>query len=199
MQVELTKVNVGRCQANTAIELFFSGGDIVSIHTLGMAAANIFGDVLRAKGAPSWRDEIVRQSPLSEAETMGLVRRSSNFFKHADRDPDATMHFSDNENDHVLWLASVEYGFGIRAGLFEGPYVSTQMSVFLHWYIADKADGFGDKARAEMSDLISNANKLFPRLAKKDRSQRILAGSNCLAKELDARFGSLGAFLGPVG
>jgi len=41
MEIQISKLEAARRQLTTAVKLFFTGGDIVSIHTLAFASFNV--------------------------------------------------------------------------------------------------------------------------------------------------------------
>ena len=75
MKTKLDKEQVASQQLDTAIELMFGGGDIVSVHTLASASSTIFSDLLHAQGVKAWRDEIVECFP-GQKQQVGRVLRA---------------------------------------------------------------------------------------------------------------------------
>lgn len=51
--MRLGKEEVAVQQLDTAIRLLFGGGDVVSVHTLACAAAEVFRGMLKAEGGES--------------------------------------------------------------------------------------------------------------------------------------------------
>jgi hypothetical protein len=47
--------------------------------------------------------------PGKEEEVSRLFRKAENFFKHANRDPEATIDFTPELNEVVLWETSIKY------------------------------------------------------------------------------------------
>jgi len=104
-QVTVNKLDAARRQIDEAVRLLFENRDPVAIHTLAAAAFEILRDlckktddseVLRAF------DEILR--PGMEREFWGVFKSASNFFKHANRDPQGTMTYGEEANDILLFL-----------------------------------------------------------------------------------------------
>ncbi|MGZ5201061.1 MAG: hypothetical protein ACXWC4_14935 [Telluria sp.] len=82
--ISVSKIDAARRQLQTAIDLWISDCDPVSVHTLAYAAHQIVHDLNRAnKGphllldAPFVREEMRR-------EVIEVIKRDANFFKHAD-------------------------------------------------------------------------------------------------------------------
>src|SRR5262249_22644432 len=94
--VTITKLEAACRQLDTAINLFFSGGDPVSIHSLAASAFNVFADVSEQKSGQSWRMNLCEANHLSMKELKDVIHREWNFFKHADRDPEATLEFDES-------------------------------------------------------------------------------------------------------
>ena len=96
MTVAISKLEAATNQLDTAITLFFTGGNAVSIHTLAASAANIFADVAEHRqNGNSWRAKIQDDSGLSINELKTILHKEWNFFKHADRDPDSILQFDE--------------------------------------------------------------------------------------------------------
>jgi hypothetical protein len=54
MKIKVDKLGVAHRQINTAVDLWFSGGDAISIHTLVAAAYQILCDLLKNKNLPDF-------------------------------------------------------------------------------------------------------------------------------------------------
>lgn len=98
--MQLRKIDAATSQLETAIRLYFSDGDPVSIHTLACAACDLIRDMGRSLGhegltAKEWSLEYVK--PEYRGEVRALLAASQNFFKHADRDPTAVLDFNPDE------------------------------------------------------------------------------------------------------
>ena len=76
MTSTVTKLEAASRQLDTAIRLFFSGGDAVSIHTLAAAAFNVFADIAEhRKVGVSWRTRVRDDSGLSKKELRKLASK----------------------------------------------------------------------------------------------------------------------------
>ncbi len=128
--LRVSKISAARRQLGTAIELWFSHGDPISIHTLTSAAHRVIGDLLRAQGSddPLYR----RIKPEYLSEVIGKINAPYNFTKHADTDPDGELEFNTAINamkilHSILALRQLgemmdgtEHAFFVRNGL-ENP------------------------------------------------------------------------------
>ena len=97
----VNKIEAASRQLDTAIHLFFSGGDSISIHTLATGAENIFADISDHTLGHSWRSRVRDDHGLSEQQLRATFRREWNFFKHADNDPEGTLEFNDSITDQA--------------------------------------------------------------------------------------------------
>jgi hypothetical protein len=135
MKIRVNKLGVARRQINTAIDLWFSGGDAISIHTLVAAAYQILCDLLNNKNLPDFLYNNPNIRPERRADYAKLVRKPANFFKHADRDPDEVLEVNVEINDFLLLqcltgvqqlgvteITDTERAFWVRFG-FEYPEV----------------------------------------------------------------------------
>ena len=168
----VTKLEAARRQLDTAIRLFFSGGDSISIHTLAASAANVFADVSDRKLGQSWRSIIRETNKISKSQLKDIIHREWNFFKHADRDTDSTLEFDESTTDHVIFVASLECG-EVKKDL------SRIMEVFQIWYIAAYPDKFDST-----EPVFETAKKSLPDLPRLERSEQIRAGAKFLTEML---------------
>ena len=128
-EIQTTKLDAARRQLETAIVLLFAGRDAISTHTLAYAAFGILKDVAAHRG---------EKGILAAAEVMAAAgkkgefwrgfNRAGNFFKHADRDPDALLvGMPEEENEALISIA-----LAIYEGL--GCIQSTEIQAFGLWW-----------------------------------------------------------------
>lgn len=111
MKITCTKREVAVRQIDVAIGLLFTDGDPLAIRTVAGAAHEILADLVDSQNAgSSWRAKMIETSGLKKSAAEQILRRAQNFLKHADRDPDSNLSFEEEENDHVLFIASLECG-----------------------------------------------------------------------------------------
>jgi len=103
---EITKIDAARRQLATAIDLWFNDKDAVSIHSLAYAAYDVIHTLSKKHGR---RQTLILDSDLVKDEhrkvSRDAVRRTGNFFKHADHDPDATLEFQPDINEFFIFFA----------------------------------------------------------------------------------------------
>lgn len=135
--ITLNKLDVATRQLNQAIRLFFDKGDSVSIHTLAEAAVQILRDT---GGKSPLRDsDYIR--PAKKGEWLRQLAHARNFFKHADRDSEASLLFYPDAN-HFSIVEGVML-LGQRTGRFTAETV-----LFQAWFLKRYPDLFMDEAGA---------------------------------------------------
>lgn len=165
MTATVTKLEVASRQLDTAIRLFFQGGDAVSIHTLAVAAFNVFADMAEhRKVGVSWRTRVCDDSGLSKKELRNIFYAEWNFFKHADRDPDATFQFNKLVSEDFMFVAVLDCG-GLQP-------TTCPMQAFQIWYIATHPEHFpGDEP------VFVAARQALPGILQLERSVQIQRGA----------------------
>jgi hypothetical protein len=92
--LKLSKLDAAKGQLETAICLWFSSGEPVSIHTLAAAAHQILHDLGKSKGTPTTLRGLPMVRPEYKKYVRKLVSSYENFFKHADSDAADTLIFN---------------------------------------------------------------------------------------------------------
>lgn len=148
--LRISKLDAAKRQLETAINLYFSDGDPISIHTLTSAGYNIIRDVSKKQG----RSLIVKDLAVKVAkpEFRKMVRaelnRAENFFKHADWDHADTLEFRPSQSEFLIFDACLAY----RSLTKELP---ASFLVFRVWFIANHGDSF--HLNPEEKKLVGNA------------------------------------------
>lgn len=108
----ISKLDAARRQLETAIQLYFHQGEPVSIRTLVSAAYSIIRDINKIRGG---KKMVIQElffeyvKPEMHEEVRKLQRKAENFFKHANKDPDAILEFSPAESELLIWDACTKY------------------------------------------------------------------------------------------
>ncbi len=92
-RIRVSKLDAARRQLDCAIELWFADQDAVSIHTLAAAAHQIIHDINKKKGGQELFFDSMKIRDEHRGEFVALVKRSMNFFKHADKDAEGITEF----------------------------------------------------------------------------------------------------------
>ena len=104
MKCTCTKSETAVRQLDVAIGLLLTDGDPLAVRTLSGAACGIFADLAEKQGlGSSWGTKIIEDSGLSKKDALEVLN-------HADRDADAILSFEEEENDHLIFVASLECG-----------------------------------------------------------------------------------------
>ena len=128
-EIQSTKLDAARRQLETAVCLLFSGGDAISTHTLAYAAFGILKNVASHRG----KTQVLATAEALAAEGKNGefwkgFNRAGNFFKHADRDPDAVLvGMPEEENEALISIA-----LSIYDGL--GCMKTVELTAFALWW-----------------------------------------------------------------
>ena len=89
----VTKLDAARRQLREAVLLFFERRDPIAIHALAAGALQVLSDVAKAKGDAGLlkSGEYIREG--YQKQWFQSLSEAQNFFKHADKDPDAVLDF----------------------------------------------------------------------------------------------------------
>jgi hypothetical protein len=182
--MRLDKEEVAVRQLDSAIRLLFDGGDVVSVHTLACAAANVLRDILRAQGGTAWHDAIIASHPGIEQEIRQTLARAQNFFKHANRDPEEELDFDENNNDETIIVATLEYGELLRLGAAPSrrTVITIPMSVFQLWYFAKDQRVLLEAPDNSGVEIATQAKRLFPGLQNIPRIEQLAQGAEILRR-----------------
>jgi hypothetical protein len=149
--LKISKLDAAKRQLETAIRLYFHGGDPVSIHTLVAAGYNVVRDINVKRGGgkmivKDWLLDHVK--PERHAEFRALLNEAENFFKHADRDHEATLDFNPDGSEILIYDVCTKYWelTGEQPPLFQ---------IFRTWFMALRRDLFN--MPPEMTAQLSRA------------------------------------------
>lgn len=176
MSPPLTKILVAKRQLATAIELFFAGGDSISVYSLATNAWEII-DVLCRKVSVNSISIQARESLPSEKDLKLDYINSPyrNFFKHAKSDSDQALSpLPNSQVEAVLFLAVEDY---IRLQQ-RSP---VQLQVFQLWYLAKHPEKLATDVKDELTEGI---RCVFPDLPSLSRDEQLAQGALMLTQAL---------------
>ena len=174
MKVTCTKRDAAVRQLDGAIGLLFTDGDPLAVRTLAGAAYGILADLAEdQEQGSSWRTKIIEDSGLSEKEALQVLNAAQNYLKHADRDASSSLSFEEEENDHLMFVASIECGS-------IGHPLSFSMQAFQIWYLALYPEKVGHDTQP-----VRTSKDIFPGLSKKERPQQVALGHEFLERVLE--------------
>lgn len=158
--LHVSKLDAARRQLETAIQLYFSNADPVSMHTLAAAGYNVVRDVGSNRGTdPMLLKEKILDDVNPDAKKLfrNKLNEAENFFKHADRDHD-TVHNFDPALTEVFILDACDQYYRLTG---EGPPL---FKVFRSWFIATHPDWFA-------SDKLGAVEERAPEMAALGRAR----------------------------
>ena len=174
MKVTCTKRDAAVRQIDVAIGLLLTDGDPLAIRTLAGAAHGILADLSENQNrGSSWRTKMIEDSGLSKEDALQVLNAAQNYLKHADRDPDSVLSLDEEENDHLLFIASLECGE-------LGHQLSFTMQAFQIWYLALYPEKIGHD-----SEPVRISKKAFPGLHTKTRIEQLSLGHEFLERVLE--------------
>lgn len=127
--ITVGKLDAARRQLATAITLWFSGGDPVSIRTLAYAAYDVIHAVSKRRN-PDRRDLLFNSALVRDEcrrEWGKFIKGHANFFKHADKDGDAVIEFRPIFSEMFIL-------FSIAGIKLCGERQSDEESAFMFWF-----------------------------------------------------------------
>ena len=82
--IRITRIEAAQRQLETALELWFAGGEPVSIHSLAARAHQLVHDLNRKSNGPEllFDSSVIKQE--SKKKIVAMMKECQNFFKHAD-------------------------------------------------------------------------------------------------------------------
>lgn len=152
--ITVTKIEAARRQLRTAIELWFSDADPISIHTLSAASYQIIHDLNKNNNGPDLLLDTKRVKDEYRREFVNEVKNASNFLKHADKGKMGlakTFDFNPKSNDHFITFATI----GLT---YLGENLGAEEIAFERWQVFENPDLMTDAGKAlfEQTFTIDN-------------------------------------------
>lgn len=168
----LTKSIVARRQLATAIELYFAGGDVVSVYSLAANSWEVIDALCVRAGVESMSVQARENVPSGRDLKRNYINSPyRNFFKHADSDPDERLEPpSVSHLEGLLFLAVEDY---IRLH-HRSP---IQLQAFQAWYLAKNPDKIDVRAA---KDLITRLQVAFPHLLSLSHADQLAEGRRAI-------------------
>ena len=172
METPLSKIDIARRQLVTAIRLLFDGEDSISAFSLAANAWEVIDVLCNKEGVLSLSNQSREQIPSGKDLKYDYINSPyRNFFKHADRDPEAVLtHFNEPDVDALIFLAVEDY---LRL-LKKSP---IEFQVFQLWYISI----YSNKLTADaLSETFETIQSTFPDIGSLERVDRLAMGKHVL-------------------
>ena len=157
--LQVSKTDAAKRQIETAIRLWFSSGDPVSIHTLTAAALQVIHDLGKRRGVTATLRELPGIRPEYRKQVQELMVRYENFFKHADRDPEAQLSFNPEATQLYLFDAVLTYERLTQD-------VSPVLATFKAWMLIQHRELLNESAGEELLNLLNSCDTNFRQMPK---------------------------------
>lgn len=174
MQALLTKATVARHQLATAIDLYFSEGDVISVYSLSANAWEVIDVLCTKAGVESMSIQARENVPAGKDLKRDYINSPHrNFFKHANCDPEACLEpLSVAHVESLIFLAVEDY---IR--LYNRSPI--QFQAFQAWYLAK----YPDRLEATIgTDLMERLQVAFPSLQTLSYQKQLEQGRRVIAE-----------------
>lgn len=173
MSGELTKHVAARQQLATAVQLLFEDGDLVSVYSLAANAWEIIDFLASRAGVDSLSNQTRENISSGKDLKFDYVNFPyRNFFKHADRDPDAVLSpLKEKDVEAIVFLAVEDY---IR--LFRKSPVEFQ--VFQLWYLSRNVEKLSSES---MARVMTDISAYFPNIRSLSRTEQLVMARKGLA------------------
>jgi hypothetical protein len=173
---------VARSQLLTAIEIFFSDGDPISVHTLAGAAREILESLCSVKNIEPMTDFILKDHPKkSRKDIWNAMNLYRNCFKHLGKTPeeraddDSTLaQFKDTDNEFLLYVCVEDYVRYRKA-------MPVNYQVYQAWFAALHLDLLVDGSTS------ASFRRAFPSLAQLNRLDQKRRGREMIELMADDR------------
>lgn len=104
---QVSKIDAARRQIDTAIELYFAGGDFLSIYAISFAAHQVLNDIYSHHRDDGFLELLSEKLP---PDFRRYLAKPANFLKHADRDHGAYLNeINYVQIEAVLCVATILY------------------------------------------------------------------------------------------
>jgi len=135
--LKVTKLEAARSQIETAIELWFNGGDDISILALAAASHEVIHRLYRNKGMKDLLFDSTLLTPEQKHEFPIMLKAAANCFKHAKNETEATDSITFTPEISVVFLTSSICGmwrFGVTLNDTESAFTIWHQLHRPHWF-----------------------------------------------------------------
>lgn len=144
---KVTKIDAARRQLATAITLWFTGGDTVSIYTLSHAAYEIIHALSRDKrNRDLLFDSIIIKDEYRSEFAAHLVK-PANFFKHARRD-----RFDNPTIEFYPVVSEMFFMYSVIGIELSNLQLNDEEAAFVNWFCFNNPEMLTEKGRKVFAD-----------------------------------------------
>ncbi len=158
-RLKVSKTDAAKRQIETAIRLWFFSGDPVSIHTLAAAAHQILHALGKKRGVSAILRDLPGVRPERKKELRELLGRYENFFKHADKDPEALLDFNPDATELFMLDAVFTYESLTQE-------VAPILSTFKAWMLIHEPRYMNEKDRESLIGRLNACSTDFTHIPK---------------------------------
>ena len=149
-KITITKIDAAQRQLQTAVMLWFTGGDPVSIHTLAYAAYEIIHAVSKRMN-PSRRDLLFDSLVVKDEHRSDfnlVLKKHANFFKHGNKADETAIDFHPVASELFIM-------FSILGLSSCGAVRSDEEAAYLSWIQIHHPEFLTDQGRKVVDETIS--------------------------------------------
>jgi hypothetical protein len=154
--ITVTKLDAARRQLDAAIGLWFVEADPIPIHTLASASHETIHNLYRKKRLKRLLIGGDILNAMQKQQWSELVKRHYNFFRHANRDAQASIEFNPNTNEFIFFFSLI----GLKRMKISLTMIE---SAFLFWFFVNKPsfrqEDSHDDANIESLDELRGISK----------------------------------------
>jgi len=103
----ISKIDIASRHLDTAITLWFQESDPISIHLLACASHEIISDIIHHRGGRDPLFDSPYIKPGFKKRAKDAFHKHYNFFKHANRDPEAFIEFDDSAPQYSIAFSAL--------------------------------------------------------------------------------------------
>ena len=170
--INISKIDAAKRQLETAIVLYFSNADLVSIHTLSAASHEIIQTLCKPNNVKSAIKDFDSVKPEKKKEYIDLVQGAQRFFKHANIDADKLYEFIPDTTDFLIFDACQMY----QQLTNEIPKL---FQIFTIWFFLKEPDIIRDD-KQEVKDFTAKNKNSFDLNNRTNFFQRVSEGYDLL-------------------
>ena len=151
----ISKLVAARRHMNVAICLFFDRRDLLAVHSLAAASAQVLSDLCSARGlvSPLRGGDFIR--PERRKEWISVLKGPENFLKHANHDPEAELNLDSRHTEIVLFDATCMYFRLVGELTFEAK-------VFQIWFLLGNPDLLADCPGKRLIESYRASGVFYP-------------------------------------
>lgn len=172
--MRITKAEAARRQLDVAIALLFTKEDLVAVHTLTGAAAEIASELRQSADAPEpWSFKTPMVCGLDENEYFSIMRSTRDYLGSAKSEAFSIEDFS--VPDTIALIAQTNFALGELS-----LRLSVSQSIFQLWFLACQLDSLSPSF-----EHAARIRAIFGNISRRTMNYRLSVGRRVLLEEMD--------------